>query len=140
MPNGTLDHPDPGGTGTRSQDLVNLVTRAHAAGDRVVLTVTCFDRARWTGSRRIRMRAAKLSAALIAAVQAKSLGRGELRLRRTGECGPGRTDQPGHRGSNALHATDPHWQVSMAVYASAAGDPGGFTDVGRRGSCGGRLF
>jgi len=38
--------------------------------------------------------------------------------------------------SAALHAADPHWQVSMAVYSSAAGDPGGFVNV--RGRPGGR--
>ena len=32
--------------------------------------------------------------------------------------------------SGALRATDPHWQVTMDTYASAAGDPGGFYDIG----------
>ena len=38
--NGTLDQSGPGWSGYESQDLVNLVDRSHAAGDRVVLTVT----------------------------------------------------------------------------------------------------
>ena len=39
---GTLDESGAGWNGYESQDFVNLVTRAHAAGDRVVLTVNCF--------------------------------------------------------------------------------------------------
>ena len=42
-PDGTLDQSGPGWTGYESQALANLVTRAHAAGDRVVLTVNNFD-------------------------------------------------------------------------------------------------
>ena len=36
---GTLDESGAGWNGYQSQDLADLVTRAHAAGDRVVLTV-----------------------------------------------------------------------------------------------------
>ena len=42
---GTLDESGPGWNGYESQDLVNLVNRSHAAGDRVVLTVTASARA-----------------------------------------------------------------------------------------------
>ena len=31
--------------------------------------------------------------------------------------------------SHALHAANPHWQVTMAMYASAAGDPAGFYNM-----------
>ena len=31
--------------------------------------------------------------------------------------------------SGALHAANPHWQVTMATYASAAADTGGFYDI-----------
>ena len=40
--NGTLDESGPGWDGFQSQDLADLITRAHAAGERVVLTVTDF--------------------------------------------------------------------------------------------------
>ncbi len=40
---GTLNQSGAGWNGYESQDLVNLVNRSHAAGDRVVLTVTCFS-------------------------------------------------------------------------------------------------
>lgn len=41
--NGTLDEGGPGWTGLQSQDLADLISRAHAAGERVVLTVTDFE-------------------------------------------------------------------------------------------------
>ncbi len=41
--NGTLDESGPGWNGYLSQDFANLITRAHPAGDRVVLTVNDFD-------------------------------------------------------------------------------------------------
>ncbi len=44
-PNGSIERSGDGWTGYQSQDLANLITRAHAAGDRVVLTAECFDQA-----------------------------------------------------------------------------------------------
>jgi hypothetical protein len=40
--NGTLDESGPGWNGFQSQDLAELISRAHAAGERVVLKVTDF--------------------------------------------------------------------------------------------------
>ena len=40
---GSLDESGPGWNGYESQDLADLVTRAHAAAKRVVLTVNDFD-------------------------------------------------------------------------------------------------
>jgi hypothetical protein len=127
--NGTLDESGPGWNGYQSQDLVDLVTRAHAAGDRVVLTVTCFDQDTLNQITSDPGAPARLAAALIAAVQAKSLDGVNFDFE-----GEGSADQAGltnliTKVSAALHATDPHWQVSMATYASAAGDPGGFYDI-----------
>ncbi len=127
---GTLDESGPGWNGYQSQDLVDLVTRAHAAGDRVVLTVTCFepadagpDHVRPEGAGRAWRRRS------IAAVEAKNLDGVDFDFE-----GEGSGDRVGLTNlittvSAALHATDPHWQVTMATYASAAGDPGGFTDI-----------
>ena len=42
-PDGTVQQSGPGWDGYQSQDLVDLVSRAHAAGDRVVLTATDFS-------------------------------------------------------------------------------------------------
>ncbi len=126
---GSLDQSGSGWNGYQSQDLVNLVNRAHAAGDRVVLTVTCFSQAALDQITSDPTAAGRLSAALIAAVSAKALDGVNFDFE-----GEGSADRTGLTAlithvSAALHATNPHWQVSMATYASAAGDSGGFYDV-----------
>ena len=65
----------------------------------------------------------------IAAVQGKNLDGVNFDFE-----GEGSADQVGltnliTKVSAALHATNPHWQVTMAVYGSAASDPGGFYNV-----------
>ena len=75
------------------------------------------------------MRPARLSAALIAAVSAKNLDGVNFDFE-----GEGSGDQKGltrliTQVSAALHAANPHWQVTMATYASSAADPGGFYDI-----------
>ena len=119
---GTLDQSGSGWNGYESQDLVNLVTRSHAAGDRVVLTVTCFNQHSLDAITSDPNAPARLSAALISAVQAKNLDGVNFDFE-----GEGSADQVGltnliTKVSAALHAADPHWQVTMAVYASAASD------------------
>src|SRR5664280_2612756 len=127
---GSLDQSGAGWNGYESQDLANLVTRSHAAGDRVVLSVTCFSQSSLDRITSDPAAPARLSAALIAAVQAKNLDGVNFDFE-----GVGSADQVGltnllTKVSAAMHATDPHWQVTMATYASAAGDPGGFYNVG----------
>ena len=126
---GTLDQSGPGWNGYESQDLVDLVTRSHAAGDRVVLTVTCFDQQSLDAITSDPNAPARLSAALIAAVRGKNLDGVNFDFE-----GEGSADQTGltnliTKVSAALHVADPHWQVTMAVYASAAGDPHGFYNI-----------
>jgi len=126
---GSLAQTGPGWNGYQSQDLVNLVTRAHAAGARVVLTVTCFDQRALDRITSDPNAPARLSAALIAAIQAKHLDGVNFDFEGLGSADRAGLTRLVTAVSAALHATDPHWQVSMAVYASAAGDPGGFYDV-----------
>ena len=126
---GSLDQSGAGWNGYQSQDLVNLVTRAHAAGDRVVLTVTCFDQSTLDQITSDPNAPDRLSAALISAVQAKNLDGVNFDFE-----GEGSADRVGltnllTKVSAALHGTNPHWQVSMATYASAASDTAGFYDV-----------
>ena len=127
---GTLDQSGPGWNGYESQDLVDLVNRSHAAGDRVVLTITCFSQQTLDAITSDPNAPARLAASLISAVEAKNLDGVNFDFE-----GEGSADQVGltnliTKVSNALHATDPHWQVTMAVYASAAGDPNGFYNIG----------
>ncbi|MGO8872115.1 MAG: glycosyl hydrolase family 18 protein [Acidimicrobiales bacterium] len=127
--NGTLDESGAGWNGYESQDLANLVTRSHAAGDRVVLTVTCFSQSSLDQITSDPNAASRLSSALITAVAAKNLDGVNFDFE-----GEGSADRNGLTAlitqvSAALHAANPHWQVTMAAYASAAGDPSGFYDV-----------
>ncbi len=127
--NGSLDESGAGWNGYESQDLVNLVNRSHAAGDRVVLTVTCFSQSSLDAITHDPTAAGRLSAALIAAVAAKNLDGVNFDFE-----GEGSADQAGLTAlitqvSAALHKVNPHWQVTMATYASAAGDSGGFYNI-----------
>jgi spore germination protein YaaH len=127
--NGTLDQSGSGWNGYQSQDLADLVTRSHAAGDRVVLTVTCFSQSSLNAITSDPNAAARLSSALIAAVSAKNLDGVNFDFE-----GQGSADRHGLTAlitqvSGALHAANPHWQVTMATYASAASDGAGFYDV-----------
>ena len=125
---GTLDESGPGWNGYESQELANLVTRAHAAGDRVVLTVTYFSQTSLDQITSYPTAAARLSASLISPVAAKNLDGVNFDFE-----GEGNADQNGlrahHPGVGALQAANPHWQVTMATYASAAGDPAGFYNI-----------
>ena len=126
---GTLDESGPGWNGYQSQDLVNLVNRSHAAGDRVVLTITCFNQHSLDQITSDPSAVARLSAALITAVKAKNLDGVNFDFE-----GEGSADQAGltnliTKVSAALHGTNPYWQVTMAVYGSAASDSAGFYNV-----------
>jgi len=128
-PDGSLDQSGDGWAGYQSQALADLVTRAHAAGDRVVLTVNCFDQTALDQLTSSPTAPATLSAALVSAVEAKSLDGVNLDFEGTGSADQAGLTNLVSRVSTALHQVDPHWQVTMDTYASSAGDPGGFYDV-----------
>jgi hypothetical protein len=95
----------------------------------VVLTVTQFDQHTLDQLTSDPNAPATLSAALIGAIEAKSLDGVNIDFE-----GEGSADQVGltnliTRVSANLHQVDPHWQVTMDTYASSAGDPGGFYNV-----------
>ena len=128
-PNGTLDESGAGWNGYESQALSTLITRAHGAGARVVLTVNDFDQHSLDELTSNPAAAITLSKALIGAVEAKSLDGVNLDLE-----GMGSSDQAGLTRlvatvSSALHQVNAHWQVTMDTYASSAGDPDGFYDI-----------
>jgi hypothetical protein len=128
-PDGSISHAGAGWEGYQSQDLVNLVNRAHQAGDRVVLTATCFDQSALNAVTSDPSAPERLARSLIQLLEAKNLDGINLDFE-----GEGSGDQLGldhlvNVVSAAVRATDPHWQVTMATYASSAGDPGGFYDI-----------
>jgi hypothetical protein len=126
---GSLDESGAGWNGYQSQALADLVTRAHAADDRVVLTVNCFDQGTLNALTSSLSAPATLSTALVSAIEAKNLDGVNIDFE-----GEGSGDQDGLTNligqvSAALHAVNPHWQVTMDTYASSAGDPNGFYNI-----------
>ena len=129
-PNGTLDQADSGWNGFESQDLADLITRAHLAGDRVVLTVENFDQGALNQLASDPAVPGRLAAELTSALQAKNLDGVNFDFEGTGP-----QDRTGLTHliatvSTLLHGVDPHWQVTVDTYASSAGDPSGFYDIG----------
>jgi hypothetical protein len=126
---GTLDHSGAGWNGYESQALADLVSRAHGAGDRVVLTVDDFDQSSLNQLASLPTAGSTLSTALVAAIEAKNLDGVNLDFE-----GEGSADQSGltrlvSQVSAAVHNVNPHYQVTMDTYASSAGDSGGFYNI-----------
>ncbi|HVB90672.1 MAG TPA: glycosyl hydrolase family 18 protein [Acidimicrobiales bacterium] len=126
---GTLDRSGAGWNGYQSQALTDLITRAHAAGERVVLTVNDFDQGSLDSLTASPAAPSTLATALIPLLRAKSLDGVNFDLE-----GAGSKDQTGLTNliasvSGALRAADPHWQITMDTYASSAGDPTGFYNI-----------
>ncbi len=128
-PDGSLDESGAGWSGFESQDLVDLISRAHAAGERVVLTVNDFGQSSLDALTSSPTAATTLADALIPLLEAKSLDGVNFDFE-----GDGSADQGGLTNliegvSGALRTADPHWQITMDTYASSAGDAGGFYDI-----------
>jgi Glycosyl hydrolases family 18 len=126
---GTLNQSGPGWDGLQSQAFTDLANRAHAAGDRVVLTAGQFDQSALDQLTSSPTAPATLAAQLTSIIESKNLDGVNFDLE-----GEGSGDQTGLTNlitqvSNQLHAVNPHWQVTVDTYASSAGDPNGFYDV-----------
>jgi hypothetical protein len=126
---GSLDESGPGWNGYQSQALSSLITRAHAAGDRVVLTVNDFDQSSLDQLTSSPTAPATLAAALIGAIQAKNLDGANFDFE-----GEGSGDQAGLTNlvtqvSAALHRVNPDYQVTMDTYASSASGSNGFYNI-----------
>ncbi len=128
-PDGTADESGSGWNGYQSQALSDLVTRAHSANDRVVLTATCFDQHSLDQLASDPNVPALLGATLVQLVSAKNLDGVNIDFE-----GRGPQDQRGLDNlitqlSTELRAANPHWQVTISTYASSAGDTNGFYDI-----------
>jgi di-N-acetylchitobiase len=126
---GSIVQGGPGWIGYQSQALADLVTRAHGAGDRVVLTATCFGQAVLDKLATDPNAPTVLATSLVQLVSAKNLDGVNIDFE-----GKGSQDQAGldhlvATVSAALRQANPHWQLTMDTYASAAGDRGGFYDI-----------
>ena len=129
--NGTIDESpsSAGWAGYESQALAELVTRAHHDGERVVLSASCFDQAALDVLTHDPSAQATLASTLVTLVRAKNLDGVNLDLEGTGPTDRSGLDQLVARGSQALRAADPAWQLTVDTYASSAEDSGGFYDV-----------
>jgi hypothetical protein len=119
----------PGWNGYQSQALADLVTRAHAAGDRVVLTVTDFDQTSLDLLTSSPTAPQTLANQLVWLVGNKNLDGVNLDFE-----GEGSGDQAGltslvSQVSSVVKAVNPHYQVTMDTYSSSAGDTSGFYNV-----------
>jgi GH18 family chitinase len=127
--NGSIQESGDGWTGYESQDLANLITRAHGAGDRVVLTAECFNQASLNALASNPQAGTTLGNQLVSLVEAKNLDGVNIDFE-----GQGSTDQAGldtlmAKVSSIVRGANPHWQITMDTYASSAGDPDGFYDI-----------
>ncbi|HXA43130.1 MAG TPA: glycosyl hydrolase family 18 protein [Candidatus Solibacter sp.] len=126
---GSLLHSGNGWVGYQSQQLADLVTRAHAAGDRVTLTAKTFDSdalhrlANDTGA------SAVLVQQLADAIRAKNMDGANLDFEGTGNSDRAAFASFIRRVADGLHAQNPHWQVTVDTYASSASDAAGWFDV-----------
>jgi hypothetical protein len=126
---GTTDTSDAGWAGYNSQNFIDLIDQAHAAGDRVVLSVTDFDQSSLDQLTSSPTAPSVLAQNLVSLVEAKSLDGVNLDFE-----GEGSGDQTGLTNlvtavSAAMHAANPDYQVTMDTYASSAADSSGFYNI-----------
>ena len=128
-PDGSLADSGPGWDGYQSQNFLDLIDRAHAAGVRVVITVNDFSQSSLDQLATSATAPQTLAQSLLFLVKAKDLDGVNLDLE-----GSGSADQVGITNvvqvvSQTLKAANPHYQVTMDTYASSAGDTSGFYDI-----------
>jgi spore germination protein YaaH len=128
-PNGSIEQSGPGWTGYESQSFVNLVNRAHQAGVRVVLTATDFSQASLDTLTHDPGAADVLGENLVALVETKRLDGVNLDFEGVGSADQAGLDRLVSRVAFIMRLTDPHYQITMATYASSASDPRGFYDI-----------
>jgi hypothetical protein len=127
--NGTIAHSGPGWSGYESQDFVNLVNRAHQAGDRVVLTASDFSNDSLYTLTHDPGAADTLGASLLELIGTKHLDGVNLDLEGTGSDDQAGLDRLVSRVGFILRLADPNYQFTMATYASSAADAQGFYDI-----------
>ena len=126
---GSIDRSGSGWVGYESEDLAQLITRAHEAGVRVVLTTTCFSQSNLDALASNPAAPATLAASLVELLGAKNLDGVNFDFEGQGSQDQGGLDRFVSQVSTALKGANPQWQVTMDTYASAAGDPNGFYDI-----------
>jgi hypothetical protein len=119
-----------GWVGYQSQDLADLISRAHKAGIRVVLTIKAFSNETIHAISTNPVAGAALARNVIAAVKAKNFDGVNIDFEGTGSADRTTFAVLARSLSVALHAADPAWQVTLDSYVSSAEDSNGFFDIG----------
>lgn len=126
---GSLIDTGNGWIGFQSQKFADLVTRSHADGDRVVLTVKTFDPYALHSLANAAGASATLIAQLSEAIRAKNLDGANLDFEGTGSADRTAFAAFIRRVADGLHAQNRNWQVTVDTYASSASDGAGWFDV-----------
>jgi hypothetical protein len=137
---GTLQESGTGWDGYQSQAFADLVSRAHASGVRVVLSVNCFSLPTLEVLTSSRASQAALGAAVVAAIAAKHLDGVNIDFEGGGFAQRAGLTTLVATVASAVHAANPHDQVTVDTYASAATDPQSFYDVRALASVSDALF
>ncbi|HEY8740733.1 MAG TPA: glycosyl hydrolase family 18 protein, partial [Candidatus Dormibacteraeota bacterium] len=128
-PDGSLQRSGNGWEGFQSQALADLVSRAHGAQDRVVLTAKTFDAPTLHRLVTDQSASAVLVAQLAEAIRSKAMDGANLDFEGTGGADRSAMAAFVRRVADGLHAEGAHWQVTVDTYASSAGDSSGWFDV-----------
>jgi hypothetical protein len=118
-----------GWVGYQSQDLADLISRAHKAGIRAVLTIKAFNNETIHAVATDPAVANALARNVIAAVKAKSFDGVNIDFEGTGSADRAPFAALARSLAGALHAVDPAWQVTLDSYVSSAQDSQGFFDI-----------
>jgi glycosyl hydrolase family 18 (putative chitinase) len=118
-----------GWVGYQSQDLADLISRAHRAGIRVVLTIKAFSNETIHAVATDPAAGAALARNVIAAAKAKSFDGVNIDFEGTGSADRTVFAVLARSLSAALHVAEPTWQVTLDSYVSSAEDSNGFFDI-----------
>jgi hypothetical protein len=127
--NGSIVRSGNGWVGYQSQDLADLISRAHRAGIRVVLTIKAFSNETIHAVTTNRAAGSSLARNVIDAVKAKSFDGVNIDFEGTGSTDRAPFTALARSLSDTLHAADPAWQVTLDSYVSSAEDANGFFDI-----------
>ncbi|HEX5266986.1 MAG TPA: glycosyl hydrolase family 18 protein [Acidimicrobiales bacterium] len=125
---GSVSRSGAGWQGYQSAELVNLINNAHAAGDRVVLSVECFSQANLDRITSDPAAAARLAGELAHLVSSEQMDGVNFDFEGTGSADRSGLVRLIGDVASRLKAVDPRWQLTVDVYASSL-DGGGFFDA-----------
>lgn len=118
-----------GWNGYESQQFVDLVTRAHRQGARVVLTAKSFDDATLHSLASSPAAGSRLATELAVATRAKNLDGVNLDFEGRSSADREAIAHLINALAASLHVEGNHWQVSVDTYSASAADQNGFFDV-----------